>query len=180
MRILEASNSILHIIIHDIHEIYINLAVHRYQKITTYGNSVLGSQHNKSSQSGWRPWRLYALAFLYMQYDISYTIQYTTQLYHQVIITTGKGMNKLGGFMKKKKQKLNNRTLFTSNKGHVTSDWLPPLYQLTSYPLGQNGRYFANDIFICIFVNESFIFWLKFHLSLFLRVRLTITQYWFR
>ena len=45
---------------------------------------------------------------------------------------------------------------------------------------GQNGRHFADDIFRCIFMNESFIFCLKFHWSLFLRVQMTITQHWFR
>ena len=35
---------------------------------------------------------------------------------------------------------------------------------------GQNGRHFADDIFRCIFVNKTFIFWLKFHWSLFLKV----------
>ena len=45
---------------------------------------------------------------------------------------------------------------------------------------GQNGRHFAKDIFRCIFVNEKFLFQLKFQWSLFLRVQLTITQHWFR
>ena len=44
---------------------------------------------------------------------------------------------------------------------------------------GHNGRLFADDIFRCIFVNFS-VFWLKFHWSLFLMVRLIITQHWFR
>ena len=33
---------------------------------------------------------------------------------------------------------------------------------------GQNGRRFADDSFRCIFVNENFVFWLKFLCSLFL------------
>ena len=44
----------------------------------------------------------------------------------------------------------------------------------------QNGRHFTDDIFRCIFVNEKFSILLKFHWSLFLRVRLTITQHWYR
>ena len=44
---------------------------------------------------------------------------------------------------------------------------------------GQNCRHFVDDIFRCIFVNESFIFWLKFHWILFPRVQLTITQHCF-
>ena len=44
----------------------------------------------------------------------------------------------------------------------------------------QNGRHFADDIFRCIFVNESFVFWLKFHWSLFLWAQLTISQHWYR
>ena len=34
--------------------------------------------------------------------------------------------------------------------------------------------------FRCIFVNETCVFWLKFHWSLFLSVQLTRTQHWFR
>ena len=49
-----------------------------------------------------------------------------------------------------------------------------------SSPPGQNGRYFADDIFKWISVNESFVFWLKFQWSLFLRVQLTIAQHWLR
>ena len=47
-------------------------------------------------------------------------------------------------------------------------------------PHGQNGRHFADDIFRCIFVNENFVSWLKFHWSFVLRVQLTITQQWLR
>ena len=32
-----------------------------------------------------------------------------------------------------------------------------------SSSLGQNGCHFADNIFRCIFVNEKFVFWLKFH-----------------
>ena len=49
-----------------------------------------------------------------------------------------------------------------------------------SFPPGQNGRHFADDIFRCIFVNEKICIWLKFHWSLFLRLQLTINQHWFR
>ena len=41
----------------------------------------------------------------------------------------------------------------------------------------QNGRHFADDIFKWM---KMFEFQLKFHWSLFLRVRLTIFQHWFR
>ena len=34
-----------------------------------------------------------------------------------------------------------------------------------SYLPDRNGRHFADDILICIFVNEKFVFWLKFHWS---------------
>ena len=47
-----------------------------------------------------------------------------------------------------------------------------------SSPSGQNIH--TNDFFRCIFVNENFVFWLKCHWRLFLRVQLTITQHWFR
>ena len=42
---------------------------------------------------------------------------------------------------------------------------------------GQNGRHFVDDNFKCICMNESFVFWLKSHWSLLLRVQLTITQH---
>ena len=47
-------------------------------------------------------------------------------------------------------------------------------------PLDKNGRRFAADIFRCIFVIEIFVFWLKFHWRLFLRLQLKINQHWFR
>ena len=50
------------------------------------------------------------------------------------------------------------------------SNWSPP---------GQNGCHF--DIFRCIFTNEKFfLFWSKFHRSLFPSVQSTINQHWFR
>ena len=48
-----------------------------------------------------------------------------------------------------------------------------------SSPRGQNGRHFADDIFRCIFLYVNFIFWLKCHWSLFLKVQLTIIRHWF-
>ena len=66
-----------------------------------------------------------------------------------------------------------NDVMLTSQ--HVTQ--YQPLHPLTHLPPGQNGRHFADDIFRCIFVNEMFLFWLKFHWSLFLWVQLTITQH---
>ena len=44
----------------------------------------------------------------------------------------------------------------------------------------QNECHFADDIFKCIFFNENDWISLRFHLSLFLRVHLTIFQHWFR
>ena len=40
---------------------------------------------------------------------------------------------------------------------------------LNSFPPGQNGCHVADNIFRCIFVNKKFVFWLKYHYSLFLR-----------
>ena len=49
--------------------------------------------------------------------------------------------------------------------------------RVNSSPPGQNGRHFADNIFSCIFTNEKFCILKKNHLSLFLRVQLTITQH---
>ena len=43
-----------------------------------------------------------------------------------------------------------------------------------------NDRYFADDIFKCIFLNENVEFRLKFHWSAFLRVQLTTCHHWLR
>ena len=51
---------------------------------------------------------------------------------------------------------------------------------VNSSPPGQNGRLFTDDTFRCISGMKSFVFWLKFHWSLFLSVQLTITQHWLR
>ena len=48
------------------------------------------------------------------------------------------------------------------------------LLSVNSSPPGQNGRHFADDIFRCIWVNESFVFWLKFHWGLLLWAQFTI------
>ena len=47
-------------------------------------------------------------------------------------------------------------------------------------PPGQNRSHYAGDIFRCIFVNDFFLFWCKFHRSLFLRVELRMSQHWFK
>ena len=47
-------------------------------------------------------------------------------------------------------------------------------------PLGQNGPDFANIFSDAFSWTKNFVYWLKCHWSLFLRVQLTITQYWFR
>ena len=51
---------------------------------------------------------------------------------------------------------------------------------LNSSPPGENGRHFADDIFRRISWTKSFVFWLKFHWSLFLRVWMSMTRHWFR
>ena len=40
------------------------------------------------------------------------------------------------------------------------------IWYINSSPPGLNGRHFADDVFRCIFVNEKFWIWLKFHWSL--------------
>ena len=37
----------------------------------------------------------------------------------------------------------------------------------------QNGRHLAADMFMCIYVNENFVFWLNFHRIVLLRVHFT-------
>ena len=49
---------------------------------------------------------------------------------------------------------------------------------LTHLRLGQNRQRFANGIFKCILLKEKNVFRFKFHLCLFLRVKLTICQDW--
>ena len=49
----------------------------------------------------------------------------------------------------------------------------------TPHP-GQNGRHFADDIFRCIFVNETFCIFIKFSLKFVLKGQLTKNQCWFR
>ena len=51
-----------------------------------------------------------------------------------------------------------------------------PISPWTKWPPFRR-RYFEINLFSGM---KSFIFWLKFHLSLFLRVQLTISQHWFR
>ena len=52
---------------------------------------------------------------------------------------------------------------------------LPPCYlhNKASYTGKTSFHRFADDIFRCIFGNEKFGYWLKFHLNLFLNVQLT-------
>ena len=50
---------------------------------------------------------------------------------------------------------------------------------VSSSPLGQNGRYVADDIFKCIFVNEN-VSLFNLHWNWSGRVELTINQHWFR
>ena len=53
------------------------------------------------------------------------------------------------------------------------------LPQCTTLKPEQNGRHFADDISKCIFFEKTFVFGLRFHWSLFLRVQLTLRQQWF-
>ena len=46
----------------------------------------------------------------------------------------------------------------------LSFDWYMPYY-INSSPRGQNGRHFADDIFICIFVNEKFDILIKISLK---------------
>ena len=60
---------------------------------------------------------------------------------------------------------------------HICVTW--PQWVNTLKPR-QNGRHFPDDIFQCIFFNENVLFRLRFHWSLFPRVKLTIFQHWLR
>ena len=57
---------------------------------------------------------------------------------------------------------------------------IPGHHPLNTLRTEQNGRYFADDIFKCILLIGSFIFCFKFHWGLFIWVRLTVIQHWFR
>ena len=63
----------------------------------------------------------------------------------------------------------------------VVTSWLIRFrHWLNSSLPGHNGRYFTDDIFRSIFVNDFFLFWLNFNWGFFLSVKLTITQHRFR
>ena len=52
---------------------------------------------------------------------------------------------------------------------------------INSYTPGQNGRNFADDIFIWIFVHENFCISIKISLKFVTKgPKFTITQHWFR
>ena len=55
-----------------------------------------------------------------------------------------------------------------------------PVYPPPPHPSGQNGRYFAVDIFRCTFVNEHFCILIKISLKFVPGVQLTITQHYLR
>ena len=57
------------------------------------------------------------------------------------------------------------------NKSHESINTLRPR---------QDGRHFADDICKCTFLNEMLEISLKCHWNLFIRVKLTIFQHWFR
>ena len=59
----------------------------------------------------------------------------------------------------------------------VFDDMIGAFRMFHSSPPRQNGYHFADGVFKCIFVNENFVFQLKFYWSLF---QLTITHHWFR
>ena len=50
---------------------------------------------------------------------------------------------------------------------------------VNSSPLDKMAAILADDTFKCIFLNEKFSIWFKFHWSWFLRVQLTISEHWF-
>ena len=51
---------------------------------------------------------------------------------------------------------------------------------VNSSPPGQNGRHLADDFSYAFLWIEIFVFWIKFHWSLFLWIPLTVTHHWFR
>ena len=50
---------------------------------------------------------------------------------------------------------------------------------INSFPPGQNGRLFTDDIFRCIFVNETFCILVKISLKFVPKGPIDITHYWF-
>ena len=70
------------------------------------------------------------------------------------------------------KLQIQRKTTFTTN--YSGSDFL------NSSPPGQNGRYFADDIFRCIFMNESFCILIKISLKFVPRGPIDNNQHWFR
>ena len=72
-----------------------------------------------------------------------------------------------------------NRDLYTPEQHPVPVTCY--ILRINSSLPGRNGRHFANDVFKCIFVNETFCISIKkIHRSLLLMVQLTITRHWFR
>ena len=50
--------------------------------------------------------------------------------------------------------------------GYTYTIWFwPQAYYVTTSPPGQNGHHFADDIFICVFVNEKFCILIKIQLE---------------
>ena len=66
------------------------------------------------------------------------------------------------------------------HKSFVSSDTYSCNNIVNSFPPGQNVRHFVDEIFRCIFGNEIFILWLKFHWCLLISIQLTLNQHWFR
>ena len=54
------------------------------------------------------------------------------------------------------------------------------VWTLNSLRPRQNGRHYADDNFKCIFLNENYEFWIRFHRIMFPRVQLAINKHWFR
>ena len=76
--------------------------------------------------------------------------------------------------------------LLTAKYGFIALWWILAvhsvwyLWYVNSLRPRQNDRYFADDIFKCIFFSmKIYEFRLRFHWSLFLRFELTIFQHWF-
>ena len=64
--------------------------------------------------------------------------------------------------------------------GQISSHYKAILPCINSSPPWQNGRHFAEDIFKLISINENFCISIELHCILFLGVKLTICQHWFR
>ena len=105
---------------------------------------------------------------------------WTKLVKHQVVTTNQKLLIVSSNTLKPLIQEALNRCLAIAWTNLDQIHWcicVPRHQWVNTFRPRQNGRYFADDIFKCIFMHE---FRLRFHLSLFLRCQLTILQHWFR